>query len=430
MDSEKLIITGGNRLEGKVKTNGAKNSALSIMAGALLTKETCILKNVPPLTDVYIMAEVIRKLGVKVEWRGEDSLYINSDDFNHYEAPYELVKMMRASFLVMGPLLARLKKAKISLPGGCAIGARPVDYHIKGFEKMGAQIIVEKGYIEAETKQLKGADIYLDFPSLGATENIMMAASLAKGVTTIENAAKDPEIVELGNFLIKMGAKIVGLGTDIIKIEGVKELKGVNYNIIPDRIEAGTYMVAAAITGGDILIENVKPILLKSLTTKLEQSGVKVKFNHDSVRVLGPARIKSVDIKTLPFPGFPTDMQAQFMALMTIAEGTSVITETVFEKRFTHAGDLSRMGANIKLEGHIAIVKGVKKLSAAPVMASDLRGGAALVLAGLAAEGTTELSRIYHLDRGYVNLKKKLVSLGADVRRVKEGGKNKYDGNG
>jgi UDP-N-acetylglucosamine 1-carboxyvinyltransferase len=430
LDSEKLIITGGNRLEGKVKTNGAKNSALSIMAGALLTKETCILKNVPPLTDVYIMAEVIRKLGVKVEWRGEDSLYINSDDFNHYEAPYELVKMMRASFLVMGPLLARLKKAKISLPGGCAIGARPVDYHIKGFEKMGAQIIVEKGYIEAETKQLKGADIYLDFPSLGATENIMMAASLAKGVTTIENAAKDPEIVELGNFLIKMGAKIVGLGTDIIKIEGVKELKGVNYNIIPDRIEAGTYMVAAAITGGDILIENVKPILLKSLTTKLEQSGVKVKFNHDSVRVLGPARIKSVDIKTLPFPGFPTDMQAQFMALMTIAEGTSVITETVFEKRFTHAGDLSRMGANIKLEGHIAIVKGVKKLSAAPVMASDLRGGAALVLAGLAAEGTTELSRIYHLDRGYVNLKKKLVSLGADVRRVKEGGKNKYDGNG
>ena len=423
MDSEKIIITGGNRLEGKVKTSGAKNSALSIMAAALLTKETCILKNIPPLTDVYIMAEVIRKLGVKVEWRGEDSLYINSDDFNHYEAPYELVKMMRASFLVMGPLLARLKKAKISLPGGCAIGARPVDYHIKGFEKMGAQIVVEKGYIKAEAKQLKGADIYLDFPSLGATENIMMAASLAKGVTTIENAAKDPEIVELGNFLIKMGAKIVGLGTDIIKIEGVKELKGVNYNIIPDRIEAGTYMVAAAITGGDILIENVKPILLKSLTTKLEQSGVKVKFNRDSVRVLGPDRIKSVDIKTLPFPGFPTDMQAQFMALMTIAEGTSVITETVFEKRFTHAGDLSRMGANIKLEGHIAIVKGVKKLSAAPVMASDLRGGAALVLAGLAAEGTTELSRIYHLDRGYVNLKNKLISLGADVRRVKEGGK-------
>jgi len=423
LDSEKLIITGGNRLEGKIKTSGAKNSALSIMAAALLTKETCILENIPPLTDVYIMAEVIRKLGVMVEWRGEDSLYINSDDFNHYEAPYELVKMMRASFLVMGPLLARLKKAKISLPGGCAIGARPVDYHIKGFEKMGAQIGVEKGYIEAEVKQLKGADIYLDFPSLGATENIMMAASLAKGVTTIENAAKDPEIVELGHFLIKMGAKIEGLGTDIIKIKGVKELKGVNYTIIPDRIEAGTYMVAAAITGGDILIENVEPILLKSLTTKLEQSGVKVKFNRNSVRVLGPDRVKSVDIKTLPFPGFPTDMQAQFMSLMTIANGTSVITESVFEKRFTHAGDLSRMGANIKLEGHIAIVKGVKKLSAAPVMASDLRGGAALVLAGLAAEGTTELSRIYHLDRGYVNLKNKLISLGADVRRVKEGGK-------
>jgi len=420
LESEKLIITGGNRLEGRVKTDGAKNSTLSIMAAALLTKEGCILKNVPPLTDVHIMVEVIKKLGVKVEWREENTLYINSDDFNYYEAPYELVKMMRASFLVMGPLLARLKKAKISLPGGCAIGARPVDYHIKGFEAMGAQIGVEKGYIEAEAKQLRGSDIYLDFPSLGATENIMMAASLAEGMTTIENAAKDPEIVELGNFLTKMGAKIKDLGTDIIKIEGVKRLRGLDYTIIPDRIEAGTYMIAAAITGGDVLVENVESLLLKSLTTKLEGSGVKVKFARDSVRVLGPDRVKSVDIKTLPFPGFPTDMQAQFMALMTIAEGTSVITETVFENRFAHAGDLRRMGANIKVEGHSAIVKGVEKLSAAPVMASDLRGGAALILAGLVADGTTELSRIYHLDRGYVKLEEKLTSLGADIRRVEE----------
>ena len=420
MDPEKLIISGGNRLQGTVRIDGAKNSALSIMAATLLTKDVCILRNVPRLTDVDIMAEVIRKLGVNVEWKGDDTLYIDSDNFNNYEAPYELVKMMRASILVMGPLLARLKRAKISLPGGCAIGARPVDYHLKGFEALGAQVEVEKGYIEAKVNKLKGDDIYLDFPSLGATENIMMAACLAEGITKIENAAKDPEVVELGRLLNKMGAKVKGLGTDLIKIEGVKELHGIDYAIIPDRIEAGTYMIAAAITGGDVLIEKADPLLLKPLIVKLEEAGVQIKLKKNLIKVIGPDRVKAVDIKTLPFPGFPTDMQPQFMALSCVAKGTSVITETVFENRFVHTGDLIRMGADIKVEGHSAIIKGVKKLSAAPVMASDLRGGAALILAGLVAEGTTELSRIYHLDRGYVKLEEKLTSLGADIKRVKE----------
>jgi UDP-N-acetylglucosamine 1-carboxyvinyltransferase len=306
------------------------------------------------------------------------------------------------------------------LPGGCSIGARPVDYHIKGFEALGAQVEVEKGYIEAKVDKLKGDDIYLDFPSLGATENIMMAACLAEGVTKIENAAKDPEVVELGHFLNKMGAKVKGLGTDLIEIEGVKKLHGADYTIIPDRIEAGTYMIAAAITGGDVLIEKADPLLLKPLIVKLEEAGVRIELEKNLIKVMGPDRVKAMDIKTLPFPGFPTDMQPQFMALSCVAKGTSVITETVFEKRFVHTGDLIRMGADIKIEGHSAIIKGVKKLSAAPVMASDLRGGAALILAGLVAEGTTELSRIYHLDRGYVKLEEKLNSLGADIKRVKE----------
>ena len=420
MDPEKLIISGGNRLQGTVKIDGAKNSALSIMAATLLTKDVCILRNVPRLTDVDIMTKVIRKLGVKVEWKEDNNLYIDSDNFNNYEAPYELVKMMRGSILVMGPLLARLKRAKISLPGGCAIGARPVDYHLKGFEALGAQVEVEKGYIEAKVNILKGDEIYLDFPSLGATENIMMAACLAEGVTKIENAAKDPEVVELGHFLNKMGAKVKGLGTDLIEIEGVKKLHGVDYAIIPDRIEAGTYMIAAAITGGDVLIEKADPLLLKPLIVKLEEAGVRIELEKNLIKVTGPDRVKAVDIKTLPFPGFPTDMQPQFMALSCVAKGTSVITETVFENRFVHTGDLIRMGADIKVEGHSAIIKGVKELSAAPVMASDLRGGAALVLAGLVSEGTTELSRIYHLDRGYVKLEEKLNSLGADIKRVKE----------
>ena len=420
MDSYKLVITGGKKLEGRVKISGAKNSALSIMAAALLTKGPCILKNIPRLSDVEIMIEVIKKLGVEVEWKGEDILYINPDGFDNYEAPYELVKMMRASFLVMGPLLARLKKAKISLPGGCAIGARPVDFHIKGFTAMGAKVEVEKGYIKAEAEELVGSNIYLDFPSLGATENIMMAASLARGVTRIENAAKDPEIVELGNYLMKMGANIKGLGTDLIKIKGVKELKGIDYTIISDRIEAGTYIIAAAITRGKVLVEDINADLLNPLIVKLEKAGIKIVKHKNSLEVIGSEKVNAVDVKTLPFPGFPTDLQPQMMAFACITNGTSVITENVFENRFTHIGDLRRMGADIKVEGHSAIIKGVEKLSAAQVMASDLRGGAALVLASLVAEGTTELSRIYHIDRGYMKLEEKLTALGADIKRVRE----------
>ncbi len=414
---DKFLITGGKPLKGTVVIDGAKNSALSIMAACLLSREVSILENVPRLKDVYSMIEVIKILGVNVEWIDNNTLSIDPDDFNNYEAPYELVKTMRASFLVMGPLLARLKKAKISLPGGCAIGARPVDFHLKGFRALGANITTEKGYIKAEVKELKGNDIYIDFPSLGATENIMMAASLAEGTTMIENAAKDPEVIELGNFLNKMGAKIDGLGNDIVTITGVKSLKGVKYRIIPDRIEGGTYMIAAAITRGNVEIKNVNPYYLKSCIVKLEESGLRVSTKDDSIFISDPEGIKSVDIKTMPFPGFPTDMQAQFMALMTIANGTSIITENVFENRFAHAGDLRRMGADIKIEGRNSIIKGVKKLSAAPVMASDLRGGAALVLGALVAEGTTEISRIYHIDRGYVRLEEKLRSLGANVRR-------------
>lgn len=415
---DQLLITGGNQLKGTVQIDGAKNSALSIMAASLLSSEISILENVPRLKDVYSMIEVIKILGVQVEWKDESTLLINPDDFNNYEAPYDLVKTMRASFLVMGPLLARLKRAKISLPGGCAIGARPVDFHLKGFRALGADITTEQGYIRAEVKKLKGNDIYLDFPSLGATENIIMAASLAEGLTTIENAAKDPEVIELGNFLNKMGAKIEGLGSDIINIQGVKKLHGVHYTIIPDRIEAGTYMVAAAITRGEVEIKNVNAYYLKSCIVKLEEAGIPVDIQEDSIFISDPDTIKSVDIKTMPFPGFPTDMQAQFMALMTIANGTSIITENVFESRFAHTGDLRRMGADIRIEGRNSIVKGVKKLSAAPVMASDLRGGAALVLASLVADGTTEISRIYHIDRGYVKLEEKLRKLGADIRRV------------
>ncbi len=417
-NQDRFLISGGIPLQGTVIIDGAKNSALSIMAACLLTREISILENVPQLKDVYSMIEVIKTLGIKVEWKDSSTLYVDPDDFNNYEAPYELVKTMRASFLVMGPLLARLKKARISLPGGCAIGARPVDFHLKGFRALGANIITEKGYIQAEVKRLIGNDIYFDFPSLGATENIMMAASLADGITMIENAAKDPEVIELGAFLNKMGAKVNGLGTDIITITGVKKLKGVHYCIIPDRIEAGTYMVAAAITGGTIEIKHINPYYLKSCIVKLEESGIKVDTKEDDSAITSNSGIlKSVDIKTMPFPGFPTDMQAQFMALMSIANGTSIITENVFENRFAHAGDLRRMGADIKIEGRNSIIKGVKKLSAAPVMASDLRGGAALVLAGLAAEGTTEISRIYHIDRGYVKMEDKLRKLGAKIKR-------------
>lgn len=416
---EKLIIRGGNALTGTVKVSGAKNAVLPIITAALLGSTPSRLLEIPNLEDVRTISEVIEHLGVPVR-RDEDSLIIDSSNISACEAPYELVRKMRASFLVMGPLLARLGRAKISLPGGCAIGTRPIDLHLKGFEALGAVIELGHGYVEARAPHgLTGARIYLDFPSVGATENILMAASMAKGQTILENPAEEPEIVDLANFLNAMGARIRGAGTNVIRIEGVPQLKGCTHTVIPDRIEAGTYMVAAAMTNGDVYIENVLTEHLKPVVAKLKEVGVKIEEDLDGVRVCGVGNLRSVDIKTLPYPGFPTDMQAQLMALMTVARGTSVITETVFENRFMHVDELKRMGANIKIEGRSAVVEGPARLQGCPVKATDLRAGAALVLAGLAATGQTEIGYLHHIDRGYDNLVAKLQGLGADITRIK-----------
>lgn len=416
---EKLIICGGKKLTGTVKVSGAKNAVLPIIAAALLGTTPSRLLEAPDLEDVRTISEVIGHLGVPVITE-TDSLFIDSTTIKTCEAPYELVRKMRASFLVMGPLLARLGRAKISMPGGCAIGTRPIDLHLKGFEALGAEIELGHGYVEARAPQgLTGARIYLDFPSVGATENILMAASTARGQTILENPAEEPEIVDLANFLNAMGAKIRGAGTNVIRIEGVKELKGCTHTVIPDRIEAGTYMVAAAITNGDVYIENALTEHLKPVVAKLKEAGVHIEEDVDGVRVRGTGPIRSVDIKTLPYPGFPTDMQAQMMALMTIATGTSVITETVFENRFMHVDELKRMGANIKIDGRSAVVEGVSTLQGCPVKATDLRAGAALVLAGLAAAGKTEIGYLHHIDRGYDNLVVKLQGLGADITRIR-----------
>ncbi len=416
---EKLIVCGGRKLSGSIKISGAKNAVLPIIAASLLGTTPSRLEEIPALEDVCTISDVLRYLGVTVSAEEAGTLVVNSAKLSRCEAPYELVRKMRASFLVMGPLLARAGQARISLPGGCAIGTRPIDLHLKGFEALGAEIVLGHGYIEARTrKRLKGARIYLDFPSVGATENIMMAACLAEGQTILENPAEEPEIVDLANYLNAMGARIRGAGTNVIRIEGVSELKGTTHAVIPDRIEAGTYMVAAAITGGDVWLENALVEHLKPVTAKLKEAGVAIEEKIDGVMVHGTKTIKAVDIKTLPYPGFPPDMQAQFMALMTVAGGTSVITETVFENRFMHVDELKRMGANIKIEGRSAIVEGVPKLTGCPVKATDLRAGAALVLAGLVAEGKTQISCIHHIDRGYEDLVGKLASLGADIVRV------------
>ncbi len=415
---EKIVITGGERLKGKVKISGSKNAALPIMAATLLTNGVTTLSNIPRLKDVITMARVLRTLGAKVEFK-EGRLKIDTTNVDRFLAPYNLVKTMRASFLVFGPLLAKLGRARVSLPGGCAIGSRPVNLHLRGFEELGAEVSMGGGYTQVKKDGLIGAKIYLDFPSVGATENLMMAAALAKGKTTIENAAKEPEIVDLANFLNKMGAKIKGAGTDTIGIGGVKELKGTDYSIIPDRIEAGTYMIASAITRGNITLEGAKIEHLESLITKLHEAGVEVEDKEEAIKVKVRRRIKSVDVESMPYPGFPTDMQAQFMALMSITPGMSIITETVFENRFMHVSELLRMGAEIKIEGSSAVVKGMKSLSGAPVMATDLRASAALILAGLVAQGKTEISRIYHLDRGYEKIVEKLSNLGAKIERIK-----------
>ena len=418
---EKLIINGGKPLNGRVKISGAKNAVLPIIAATLLGQDTpSKLEEVPALDDVHTLTAVLEQLGVKAELNADkNTLLVDGSKIDSCEAPYDLVRKMRASFLIIGPLLARYGKARISLPGGCAIGTRPIDLHLKGFEALGAEINIGHGFIEASAPEgLKGARIYLDFPSVGATENIMMAASMAEGTTIIENAAQEPEIIDLANYLNVMGANIRGAGTNVIKIEGVNKLIGKNYTIIPDRIEAGTYMVAAAMTRGNVFIENAISEHLKPVIAKLKEAGVEIEENIDGIRVTCDKQTTAVDIKTMPYPGFPTDMQAQFMAMQAVSKGTSMVTETVFENRFMHVEELKRMGAHIRIDGRTSMVEGVDQLTGCPVKATDLRAGAAMVLAGLVAEGETQISYIHHIDRGYDNLVTKLVMLGADIRRV------------
>ena len=416
---EKLVIHGGKPLEGTVRVSGAKNAVLPIIVASMLGTTQSTLTEIPKLADVHTVCDVIASLGVHIEHSEKDTLVIDAHELTSTTAPYDLVRRMRASFLVMGPLLARKGRAQISLPGGCSIGARPIDLHLKAFEAMGAVINLENGDIEATAPNgLKGAQIYLDFPSVGATENILMAASMAEGKTVLENAAEEPEIVDLATYLNSMGANIRGAGTNVIRIEGVKELHGANHAVIPDRIEAGTFMVGAAMTQGNVFVENAISEHLKPLISKLKEVGAEVQEEIDGIRVIGHAPLRPADIKTLPYPGFPTDMQAQFMALTTICQGTSVVTETVFENRFMHVDEFKRMGAKIRIEGRSAIVEGVPRLKGASVNATDLRAGAALVLAGLVADGETEVRYLYHIDRGYDNLVLKLQRLGADIVRV------------
>ena len=416
---EKLVIHGGKPLMGTVRVSGAKNAVLPIIVASMLGTTKSTLTEIPKLDDVHTVCDVIESLGVYIENPQKGVLEIDASNLSSTSAPYDLVRRMRASFLVMGPLLARKGRAKISLPGGCSIGARPIDLHLKAFEAMGAVINLENGDIEATVPNgLKGAQIYLDFPSVGATENILMAASLAEGKTVLENAAEEPEIVDLATYLNSMGANIRGAGTNVIRIEGVKELRGATHSVIPDRIEAGTFMIGAAMSGGDVFVENALSEHLKPVVAKLKEVGAEVIEDIDGIRVIGHLPMRPADVKTLPYPGFPTDMQAQFMALATICQGTSVITETVFENRFMHVDEFKRMGAKIRIEGRSAIVEGVPKLKGAAVNATDLRAGAALVLAGLVAEGETEVGYLYHIDRGYDNLVLKLQRLGADIVRV------------
>jgi len=419
---DKLMIEGGGRLEGTVSISGAKNACLPILAAALLSDEKSVIRNIPALRDMSTMLRILKNFGARVEQDG-DTITVKPAGYKKYTAPYELVSTMRASICVLGPLIAKQRRAEVSFPGGCVIGPRPIDLHLKGLRALGVNLKIERGYIVADGKRLKGGNVYLGGhfgSSVLATANTMMAATLAKGVTVIENAACEPEVVDLAHFLIKMGAKIKGHTTHRIIVEGVKHLHGAEHYVIGDRIEAGTYMVGAAITKGDVTLKNAKLEHMIALVDKLSETGVDVRKVPAGIRVRCPRRLRPVDVITLPYPGFPTDMQAQFMSLMAVTEGISVITEKIYPERFIHISELSRMGADIQLEGPCAIVKGVKHLSGAPVMASDLRASAALVLAGLVAKGRTEVHRIYHLDRGYEKLEEKLTRLGAKVWREKE----------
>ncbi|MGO4346830.1 UDP-N-acetylglucosamine 1-carboxyvinyltransferase [Paenibacillus sp. MCAF9] len=415
----KIIVRGGQRLKGTVRVSGAKNAVLPILAASLLATEgDSVIYDVPLLDDVMTIQKVLASLGAQLSYNNE-TMRITAQSITNYEAPYELIRKMRASFLVMGPLLGRIGKVRISLPGGCAIGTRPIDQHLKGFEAMGAEITLGQGFIEASTKtRLKGAKIYLDVASVGATENIMMAAALADGTTILENAAKEPEIVDLANYINAMGGKVRGAGTGVIRIEGVDRMYGAAHNVIPDRVEAGTYMIAAAITGGDVFVEGAISDHLTPVISKLQEMGVEITESDNGIRVQSSKQLKSVDVKTLPHPGFPTDMQSQMMALLLVSEGTSVVTETVFENRFMHVEEFQKMNAQIKVDGRTAIVNGGMPLTGAKVCATDLRAGAALICAALRAEGETEVTGLHHVDRGYVNITGKLAALGADIHRI------------
>ncbi|MBI4865491.1 MAG: UDP-N-acetylglucosamine 1-carboxyvinyltransferase [Candidatus Wallbacteria bacterium] len=418
---DRFVIRGGNPLKGKIRVSGAKNAVLPLFAAALLADGPCRLTNVPRLRDVHTMIRVIETLGAKVEWIEPGEVQIDGSGVTNLEAPYDLVKTMRASFIVLGPLVARHGYARVALPGGCAIGVRQVDLHLKGLQAMGATIEMGEGYVAAHAKQLHGGLIYLDFPSVGATENLMLAASLTPGVTIIENAAMEPEIGDLARFLTSMGARVKGAGSKVIEVSGVERLAAANHRVIPDRIEAGTFMIAAAITGGHVTVEQAPCDMLESLTAKLLETGASIYLGEDSVEVTGPKTIRAVNLTTQPHPGFPTDLQAPFMAYLALARGTSLVTETIFENRFMHVAELRRMGADIQVQSaRGALLNGVSHLSGAPVMASDLRAGAALVVAALAAQGETDISRIYHVDRGYEMLDAKLRGAGADIERIKE----------
>jgi UDP-N-acetylglucosamine 1-carboxyvinyltransferase len=417
----KLMINGGVKLHGSVRISGAKNAVLPILAATLLADGPATIENVPHLHDVTTTMELLGCMGVMVSVDEKLSVEVDSSTIENYTAPYHLVKTMRSSILVLGPLLARFGEAEVSLPGGCAIGSRPVDLHIKGLQDMGAEIDVSNGYIHAKAKRLKGARLVLDIVTVTGTENLMMAAALADGTTIIENAAREPEVVDLANFINAMGGKISGAGTDTITIEGVEKLNGTRYRVLPDRIETGTFLVAAAITGGSITVKDTAPKLLDAVIDKLREAGAKVEVGDDWITLdMEGKRPKAVSVRTAPYPAFPTDMQAQFAALNTIAEGTATVVETVFENRFMHVQELKRMGADIEIEGNTAIIRGVDGLTSAPVMATDLRASASLIIAGLVASGETEVQRIYHIDRGYENIEEKLALLGAKIRRTHE----------
>ena len=415
---DKLLIEGGKALSGEVAMSGAKNAALPILCASLLTAEPVHFTNVPHLNDISTMLRLLGDMGVGVTMDGVDGLVLNGGGLNNPVASYEMVKTMRASILVLGPLVARGGEARVSLPGGCAIGARPVDQHIKGLQAMGAEVKVEQGYVHARATRLKGARICTDMVTVTGTENLMMAACLAEGETIIENAARDPEVVDLANCLVSMGARISGAGTDVIRIQGVDKLHGATHAIMPDRIETGTYLCAAAATGGDIRLLKTSAAYLDTVVDKLMDAGCEITVERDAIRLVAPKRLKAVSLRTAPYPAFPTDMQAQFMAINCIADGVATIRETIFENRFMHVNELMRLGANIQIEGNNAIVRGVERLEGATVMATDLRASASLVIAGLVAEGETLIDRIYHLDRGYERIEEKLAKLGATVKRV------------